>query len=147
MEGDGRSEGVREWLTKVLHRYTVGSVFYALYFVISYPFFFRVEEDGSMWTWRQIVVDSFAAGMIVLCLLDLWKLALGKVDDYVHDGIMGLCFLLSGSIIGVWFAGLDESVFVNKEVKVNGVEKEEEEKMDEVDDSSSVVSSHSKKRN
>jgi len=40
--------------------YTVGSLFYAIYFFVSFPMFFRVDEDmrnGHKWTLPRVAFD------------------------------------------------------------------------------------------
>jgi cycloeucalenol cycloisomerase len=55
---------------------TIGSVFYGIYFYVSFPMFFRVGETKN-WTWTHALIDSLAACMIVTIFLDLWRLVLG----------------------------------------------------------------------
>jgi cycloeucalenol cycloisomerase len=46
--------------------YQIGTGFYALYFIVSFPMFIRIDEDGSTkWTWNKALIDSLAAAMIV----------------------------------------------------------------------------------
>ncbi len=56
--------------------YTVGSVFYGIYFYVSFPMFARVGETRR-WTAQEALLDSLAACMAVTVLLDLWRLVLG----------------------------------------------------------------------
>jgi len=62
--------------------YRVGSLFYAIYFFVSFPMFYRMDEDSrkpySLW---RTVVDALAAGMLVTCLLDFWRIAVGGIHD------------------------------------------------------------------
>merc|ERR1711935_210926 len=58
--------------------YTVGSAFYGLYFVVSFPVYFSVDEPASPpsplgpgATFVQVVISALGAGMAVLMLLDL----------------------------------------------------------------------------
>ena len=62
--------------------YTVGSAFYGLYFVVSFPVYLRLDEDGAAPTasargaaLRDAAASSLASGMLVLMLLDLFRLA------------------------------------------------------------------------
>ena len=65
--------------------YTVGSAFYALYFVVSFPVYLRLDEEPtSTWTpsaWsniaplRDAAASALASGMLVLMFLDLTRLA------------------------------------------------------------------------
>mmetsp|Transcript_4103 Transcript_4103/g.6355 ORF Transcript_4103/g.6355 Transcript_4103/m.6355 type:complete len:302 (-) Transcript_4103:81-986(-) len=60
--------------------YTVGSAFYGIYFIVSYPVFYRLDEkcgkDVAPHTLYQTCMDAFGASMIVLCLLDFCRLAM-----------------------------------------------------------------------
>lgn len=60
--------------------YTLGSAFYALYFVVSFPMFYRMDEDAEAppHTAFQTTVEALASGMAVLCLLDFVRVALGQ---------------------------------------------------------------------
>ena len=58
--------------------WTLGSAFYAIYFVVSFPMFFRLDESPrNKFTLWQTCVEALAAGMLVLCLLDFVRLAVG----------------------------------------------------------------------
>jgi len=63
--------------------YTLGSAFYGLYFLVSYPVFFLLDENVNSakgvqpHTLFQTVMESLGSGMAVLLLLDFCRLALG----------------------------------------------------------------------
>jgi len=58
--------------------YSVGSAFYGIYFLVSFPMFYRLNENPSeKFTLWQYMVDSFGSGMMILCILDFVRLALG----------------------------------------------------------------------
>ena len=79
--------------------YSVGSLFYALYFFVSFPWFFAMdedEEDGAAggeqggekgkregrkerWSLGRAATDALAAGMLVTILLDAWRLCFGGI--------------------------------------------------------------------
>ncbi|RYH16118.1 hypothetical protein EON65_30605 [archaeon] len=67
------------------HAYTVGSAFYALYFIVSFPMFYFLDENNNLvkdkpqprYNFYQTVIESFAAGMMILCLLDFGRLVAG----------------------------------------------------------------------
>ncbi|GJP48372.1 hypothetical protein CLOM_g7667 [Closterium sp. NIES-68] len=62
--------------------YRVGTLFYALYFVVSFPFFFRIDENPSEpWALSRVAVDSLGASMLVTILLDLWRLVIGPITQ------------------------------------------------------------------
>lgn len=58
--------------------YKLGSAYYALYFVVSFPVFYRVDERVSsrrpLHSMYQVVLEAFGASMMVLCLLDFCRL-------------------------------------------------------------------------
>lgn len=60
--------------------YIVGSAFYGIYFIVSYPVFFELDEVITTiqmpYTIYQTIMESMGAGMIVMCLLDVTRLAL-----------------------------------------------------------------------
>lgn len=60
---------------------TVGSAFYAIYFVVGFPMFFRLDEekDGKRWSLSETILDAFAAVAIVTLLLDLWRVIVGDI--------------------------------------------------------------------
>lgn len=48
-----------------------GSLFYACYFVISFPLVYRLDETpGEDWPLRRVCIEALAAGMLLLFLLD-----------------------------------------------------------------------------
>jgi len=64
--------------------YTVGSAFYGIYFLVSFPAFYYFDNDVDSkeggkrgMTLYETVVSSCGAGMIILCLLDFVRLYLG----------------------------------------------------------------------
>ena len=63
--------------------YTVGSAFYGLYFVVSFPAFLLVDEapagavGAQTHSLARAAVEALAAAMAVLQLLDFVRLALG----------------------------------------------------------------------
>ena len=69
--------------------YTVGSLFYAIYFFVSFPMFFRMDEAPCrrQWTPAEAFTDALAACMAVTCLLDFWRLGLGAI--WQQDGAAG----------------------------------------------------------
>jgi len=69
--------------------YTVGSLFYAIYFFVSFPMFFRIDEYPRVRKWSLVdcVWDSLAAGMLVTILLDLWRISVGGIVDQAGQGL------------------------------------------------------------
>lgn len=54
---------------------TKGSVFYGTFFVVTFPWFYRLDEDPTrLWPLSRVVVEALAAMMIVLLCADVWRL-------------------------------------------------------------------------
>jgi len=69
-----------------------GSIFYALYFVVSYPMFLRLDEREN-WSLSKTMIDAFAAGMMVTHLLDFWRLLIGPIRPLASNSIRGIPFV------------------------------------------------------
>lgn len=63
------------------YMYTVGAVCYGIYFIVSFPMYYRLEEDGNGWSISKTAIDSLGACMLVTILLDLWRLVVGGVSS------------------------------------------------------------------
>lgn len=60
--------------------YKVGSLFYAIYFLVSFPMFIRIDEKpGDPWGLPRVAVDALGAAMLVTIILDLWRIFLGPI--------------------------------------------------------------------
>lgn len=60
--------------------YRVGCLFYAIYFIVSFPMFFRMDEKSTdEWDLSRVAVDALGAAMLVTIILDLWRLFLGPI--------------------------------------------------------------------
>ncbi|KAJ8449594.1 hypothetical protein Cgig2_005616 [Carnegiea gigantea] len=60
--------------------YKVGSLFYAMYFIVSFPMFLRIDEKpGDGWDLARVAIDGLGAAMLVTIILDLWRLFLGPI--------------------------------------------------------------------
>ncbi|KAJ3173736.1 Bifunctional protein GlmU [Geranomyces variabilis] len=60
--------------------FTTGSVFYAIYFIVSFACFARIDETaGVVWTVQEAIKDVLAASMAITMLLDAWRLAVGPL--------------------------------------------------------------------
>lgn len=68
--------------------YTLGSAFYGIYFIVSFPVFLLLDEDlqgvpkkdlkaGTPHTLFQTVMEVLGASMLVLCLLDFCRIYCG----------------------------------------------------------------------
>jgi len=56
--------------------YIYGSAFYGIYFYVSFPMFYRIDEHKEKWSISRCIIDSLAACMLVTIILDLTRLAL-----------------------------------------------------------------------
>ncbi|MCO5579029.1 hypothetical protein L7F22_032881 [Adiantum nelumboides] len=62
--------------------FKVGSLFYAIYFIVSYPMFLRLDENPKdPWSLSRTAIDSLAATMLVTIILDAWRLFIGPIVD------------------------------------------------------------------
>ena len=62
---------------------TYGSVFYAIFFIVSFPLFFRLDQDHRrLWPLSQVIFEAFAAMMIIMLLADIWRLWIGNVYQF-----------------------------------------------------------------
>uniref|UniRef100_A0A0E0R796 Cycloeucalenol cycloisomerase n=1 Tax=Oryza rufipogon TaxID=4529 RepID=A0A0E0R796_ORYRU len=59
--------------------YKVGSLFYAIYFIVSFPMFSRIDENEEKWSLSRVAVDALGAAMLVTIILDLWRIFLGPI--------------------------------------------------------------------
>ncbi|KAF1893403.1 hypothetical protein Lal_00001873 [Lupinus albus] len=60
--------------------YKVGSLFYAIYFIVSFPMFIRIDEKPrDKWDLARVAIDALGAAMLVTILLDLWRIFLGPI--------------------------------------------------------------------
>eukprot|EP01119_Soliformovum_irregulare_P003327 TRINITY_DN1372_c0_g3_i1.p1 TRINITY_DN1372_c0_g3~~TRINITY_DN1372_c0_g3_i1.p1 ORF type:complete len:306 (-),score=69.50 TRINITY_DN1372_c0_g3_i1:35-928(-) len=64
--------------------YVIGSAFYGIYFYVSFPMFYHVDEKRTdNWTLGYTTIHSFAACMMVTTILDFWRIILGGL----HAGV------------------------------------------------------------
>lgn len=67
------------WYVDLQKQLTWGSIYYALYFVVSFPNVFRMDEGDERWTLSRTVIEASAVSMISLFLIDFWTLLFGKM--------------------------------------------------------------------
>jgi cycloeucalenol cycloisomerase len=67
------------WYVDLDRMLAYGSWFYALYFVVSFPMVYRLDEDaaGERWPLSRVVIEASAVGILTLFLIDLATHALG----------------------------------------------------------------------
>ncbi len=58
-----------------------GSLFYAMYFVVSFPNVYRLDEspDEPRWPLSRVVIEACFVGIVSLTLLDLWANFVGEI--------------------------------------------------------------------
>jgi len=74
--------------------YSIGIWFYTIYFIVSFPVFYTLDEFKSTkgsWDLSYTSISSLAAAMVVFTLCDFWRLIIGKVDGSMASS--GLPFL------------------------------------------------------
>lgn len=74
--------------------YLVGSLFYAIYFFVSFPVFFRIDEARASTSVLGCAGASLAATMLVTLLLDFWRIGFGPITGTA--GQSGLPWLTGG---------------------------------------------------
>jgi cycloeucalenol cycloisomerase len=69
------------WYVDLPRMLRLGSIFYALYFVVSFPNVYRLDEapDQPPWSLGRTVVEASFVAMTSLLLLDLWARWLGPI--------------------------------------------------------------------
>lgn len=68
------------WYVDIPRMLSLGSVCYALYFIVSFPNVYRLDEDAAQpWTIGRTVIEASAVSMIVLLLLDLFTWVVGPI--------------------------------------------------------------------
>lgn len=67
------------WYEDLPRMLAYGSWFYALYFIVSFPMVYRLDEDlaAPRWPLSRVVIEASAVGMISLLLIDLATHLLG----------------------------------------------------------------------
>jgi cycloeucalenol cycloisomerase len=57
-----------------------GSIFYAMYFIVSFPNVFRLDEDpGAPWPLSRAVIEASFVAIASLTLLDFWANFIGPI--------------------------------------------------------------------
>ena len=65
---------------------TVGSAFYSLFFLCSYPMFWMMQPADSLWS---SCVQGLACAMLVMMLGDGWRIGLGPISHLINDTGVG----------------------------------------------------------
>ncbi|KAL0488995.1 cycloeucalenol cycloisomerase [Acrasis kona] len=70
--------------------YTVGSVVYAIYFIVSFPMYLRVDENiAEDWSISKVSIDALGGCMLVTILLDFWRLYIGGIVESNNFVVIG----------------------------------------------------------
>jgi cycloeucalenol cycloisomerase len=71
------------WYVDMPRMLSLGSACYALYFVVSFPNVFRLDEEpsGVRWSLSRCVIEASAVSMIILLLLDLFTWIVGPIAN------------------------------------------------------------------
>jgi len=58
-----------------------GSFFYAMYFIVSFPNLYRLDEnlEEPPWSLSRVVIEACFVGIVSLTLLDLWAKFIGPI--------------------------------------------------------------------
>ncbi|NGY04859.1 hypothetical protein [Solimonas terrae] len=68
------------WYVDIPRMLSIGSACYALYFIVSFPNVYRLDEDSARpWTISRAALEASAVSMIVLLLLDLFTWIVGPI--------------------------------------------------------------------
>ncbi|WP_028080223.1 hypothetical protein [Solimonas soli] len=68
------------WYVDIPRMLSIGSLCYALYFIVSFPNVYRLDEDAAQpWTVSRAAIEASAVSMIVLLLLDLFTWIVGPI--------------------------------------------------------------------
>jgi cycloeucalenol cycloisomerase len=69
------------WYVDVPAMLRFGSIFYAMYFIVSFPNVYRLDEDPDAppWSLSRTVIEACFVSMVSLLLLDLWANFVGPI--------------------------------------------------------------------
>ena len=61
--------------------YSIGSICYALYFIVTFPMYYRIDEDPAdgPYDMERVVLSALGSCMAVTLLLDFWRISLGGI--------------------------------------------------------------------
>jgi len=69
------------WYIDMPRMLGIGSACYALYFIVSFPNVYRLDEEakGERWSWSRCVIEAGFTMMLILFLLDLFTWVVGPI--------------------------------------------------------------------
>ena len=59
------------WYENLDQMLLYGSAFYALYFVVSFPMYYRLDESSERWSLSRVFIEASAVGLLSMLLIDL----------------------------------------------------------------------------
>jgi cycloeucalenol cycloisomerase len=69
------------WYVDLPRMLSIGSACYALYFIVSFPNVYRLDEDagGERWSLYRTVMEAAAVSMLIMLLLDAFTWVVGPI--------------------------------------------------------------------
>jgi cycloeucalenol cycloisomerase len=69
------------WYVDMAAMLSYGALCYSLYFIVSFPAVFRLDEnpEDQRWTVNRTIIEACAVSMISMFLLDLWGWIVGPI--------------------------------------------------------------------
>jgi cycloeucalenol cycloisomerase len=69
------------WYVDMPRMLSIGSVCYMLYFLVSFPNVYRLDEEatGERWTVSRAVIEASFVSMVILFLLDVFTWIVGPI--------------------------------------------------------------------
>lgn len=58
------------WYENLDNMLLYGSLYYSLYFIVSFPVFFRLDESSERWSLSRVLIEASAVGMLTMLLID-----------------------------------------------------------------------------
>ena len=70
------------WYENMSEMLRVGSIFYSMYFIVSFPNAYRLDEnpDEPGWSVSRVVIEASFVGIASMTLLDLWANFIGPIS-------------------------------------------------------------------
>ena len=62
--------------------YSVGSICYGLYFIVTFPMYYAIDEP-TPFSMERVVTSVLASCMAVTMLLDFWRISVGSIVEGV----------------------------------------------------------------
>ena len=59
------------WYENLDQMLLYGSLFYSLYFLVSFPIYYRLDETEERWSLSRVLIEASALGMLSMLLIDM----------------------------------------------------------------------------